>query len=76
LKEKVSEITSRIELRNTEMIKKSMKNLKEEGSHSDLTRRYGFSIFSKKFSQTMKESEKIKEKSRSQDSKESERDEG
>ena len=76
MKEKVSEITSRIEFRNTEMIKKSMKNLKEEGSLSDMTRTYGLSIFNKKFSQTMKESEKTKEKSRSQDSKESERDEG
>jgi hypothetical protein len=57
------------------MIKKSMNSLKEVGSISDLGRAYGFSIFNKKFSQTVKGNDKNEAKSkngvlnRSQDSK-------
>lgn len=61
------------------MIKTSMKSIKEVGSISDLSRAYGFSIFNKKFSQAVKENDKNQAKSknrvlnRSQDSKESEK---
>ena len=47
-----------IGLKNNEKLKKSVKYIKEDGSSSDLTRMYGFSVFSKKFSQMMKENQR------------------